>query len=383
MRIFIFTGNGGSGVSTVAAAAATALAESGERTLAFGITRGLGAALDVDAGLDAAPAWDRLDVAEGHGGYGRPDEFREWLRALLDWRGMDAELADDLSTLPGVNHIGRLLALQRLLRSDAYDCAVLDAADAAQFLDLPGALEAGAHWLNKLFAPRQSNVFEPFLRAFAGDYASAGEEVFETGKDLLGRLADVRDMLSDPETTSVSIVANPNEAGVKVVRDVVSVLSLFGYRVDAMIVTRLLPATVSDPFFEGTKAAQKDTIKELQALNLPLRLMTSELQAGSVKGKADLLRFSASLFGKNGVELDGEEGHVGDHTIERESGQYVVIIMVPFARKEDLKLEDGDDGIVVHLNGRRRVIELPNDVLYTEAVSWVYEDHVLRVVLDR
>ncbi len=383
MKIIVFCGNGGSGVSTVAAATAASLAVAGHRTLAFGITSGLGAALDAEVGLEAKPAWDGLDAAEGHGGLGEPDEFREWLRALLDWRGMDGELADDLSTLPGINHIGRLLALQRLLRTDKYEYAVLDAAESAQFLDLPGALEAGAHWLDKLFAPRQSNVFEPFLRAFAGDYANAGEEVFETGKDLLGRLADVRDLMSDPEVTSVRIVASPRQAGVKVVKDVVSVLGLFGYRIDAVVASKLLSDAVTDPFFDAEKGAQREALNELSAMDLPVQILASDLAPEPITGRESLLSFAGKLYGGDASLPDAGEGLVGDHTIERQTGQYILQVAVPFAKREDLRLEDGDDGIVVHLNGRRRVIDLPSDVLYTEAKSWVYEDNILRVVLDR
>lgn len=383
MRIIVFCGNGGSGVSTVAAATAAALADTGYRTLLFGITAGLGDALGTEAGLKAAPAWDGLDAAQGHGGHGGPDEFGEWLSALLDWRGMDSQLADDLSALPGVNHIGRLLELQRLLRTDAYEYAVLDAAEASQFMDLPGALEAGAHWLEKLFTTRQSTVFEPFMRAFAGDYANAGEGVFETGKELLTRLADVRDLMSDPAVTSVRVVANPRGAGVTVVEEVVSVLSLFGYRVDAVVVTRLLPQQVTDPFFDEEKAGQQATLAHLKGMELPVRLLTSDLARTAIQGRDSLLDFARSLYGEDGALLQGEDGLVGDHTIERQSGQYILQISLPFAKRDELHLEDVDEGIAVHLNGRRCVISLPSDVLYTEATSWVYEENVLRVVLDR
>jgi arsenite-transporting ATPase len=383
MRIIVFCGNGGSGVSTVAAATAATLADSGRRTLLFGITSGLGDALGTETGLNAAPAWDGLDAAQGHGGHGGPDEFREWLRALLDWRGMDSELADDLSALPGVNHIGRLLELQRLLRTGEYECAVLDAAEASQFLDLPGALEAGAHWLDRLFAPRQSTVFEPFLRAFAGDYANAGEEVFETGKELLGRLADVRDLMSDPEVTSVRVVAAPRQAGAAAVKEVVSVLSLFGYRMDAVVVNGMLPEEVGEPFFAETKSAQEAAAEEVRAMALPVSVLTAELERAPIVGQAKLTRFGRSIYGDDGPLLPDVAGFVGDHTIERQSGQYVVQISLPYARRDDLRLEDVDEGIVVHLNGRRCVIGLPSDVLYTEATSWAYEENVLRVVLDR
>jgi hypothetical protein len=70
-----------------------------------------------------------------------------------------------------------------------------------------------------------------------------------------------------------------------------------------------------------------------------------------------------------------------EHAIDREEGGYVLSVLVPFAVKESLRLEEVDEGIAVHLNGRRCVIMLPDELLQTEATSWTYEAGVLRVVL--
>jgi arsenite-transporting ATPase len=161
------------------------------------------------------------------------------------------------------------------------------------------------------------------------------------------------------------------------------VLSLFGYRMDAVVVNGMLPAEVEDPFFDDERAAQEAAVEEVRGMQLPLRVVAAGLDRAPIVGQEALTRFARSLYGEDSALLPGEEGFVGDHTIERQSGQYVVQISLPYARREELRLEDVDEGIVVHLNGRRCIISLPSDVLYTEATSWVYEENVLRVVLDR
>jgi arsenite-transporting ATPase len=158
MRIIIFSGKGGSGVSTLAAATAVASAQAGRRTLAFGLGPGLGHAFAAPLTAKPERATDNLDAVEGHR-RGASDEFRDWLEQLLEWRGMEAGLADDLSALPGMNHVGRLLDLQSHAASEHYDVIVVDGAPLSQFLDLPAALDASARWLERIFAPRQSNVF--------------------------------------------------------------------------------------------------------------------------------------------------------------------------------------------------------------------------------
>ncbi len=380
MRNIVFCGNGGSGVSTMAAATSLALAQSGRRTLAFGITRGLGAAFGQTIGLKPVEVSPLLDAVEGNGGHGGPDEFRAWLQELLDWRGMDPELADDLAALPGVNHIGRLLELQRLAASGDYECTVLDGAELSQFLDLPGALESAARWLERLFAPRQQTVFEPFFRAFAGDYASAGDSVFENGRDLLSRLADMRDMLADPESTSARLVVHPGHTALQSVQDAASVFGLFGYNLDAVIVNRLLPEEVTDPFFERARTSQAEALAALHDSRVSARILEAPLLPDCPLDAAGLHNLAALAY----VDCDPAAflSEYQGHQVESAGDQYVVLVNAPFADREELKLEEVDEGIAVQLNGRRCVIALP-DILYTEAASWTYDGQVLKVVLDR
>src|SRR5207237_5275321 len=142
-----------------------------------------------------------------------------------------------------------LLELEALAASGDYYAITVDAGPLAQFLDLPAALDAAARWLDRLFAPRQATVFDPFVRVFAGDYAAAGEDVLDRGRDLLGRLARLRDLLTDPDTTSVRLVLPSGATAPALARDAVTALSLFSWPVDALVVNRLLPEEVRDPFF--------------------------------------------------------------------------------------------------------------------------------------
>lgn len=381
MRVIVFSGKGGSGVSTIAAATAAALAAAGKRTLAFGIAKGLGRAFDVPLGLAVSRVLPNLDAAEGTSGYGGPDEFRDWLESLLDFRGMDVELAEDLAGLPGVNHLARLLELERLASSGGYDVLVLDAAEVGQFLDLPAALDAAARWLERLFAPRQQTLFETFGRALVADYASAGDEVFESGRALLSRLADFRDLLADPAVSTVRIVVRPERGALADVEEALAVLSLFSCRVDAVIVNQVLPPEVTDPFFARMRAAQQAFDEGLVRLELPQALLTLALAPEPPHGAEALRALGQTLYAA--AAPDAILAETPGHTVEREASQYILNVVLPFARRESLRLEEMDEGIEVQLNGRRCVITLPEDVEYAAASSWAYEDGVLRVVLER
>jgi len=379
MRIIIFSGKGGCGTSTIAAGTACLLAKAGQRTLAAGLDRGMGAAFGVELGNDPTEITERLDALEGHGGAGAQDEFRDWLQQLLDWRGMNADLADDLGTLPGINHIGRLLDLEAMIESGDYDAVVVDAAVLTTFLDLPAAMDAAARWLDRIFAPRQSTVFESLAKAFAGDYATNGEAVFDRGRELLGRLAALRDQLTDPAVTSVRIVVGGDAPSVDVAREALSVLGLFSYTVDAIFAGQLLPRSLEHEFFGTWHKEQEATLKKLAALSPAPPLVEADQQTKAPRGAMPLAAYARLVYG----EADPAKffAQSPGHDIAVEKGGYLLRVNVPFARREDLRLEELDDGIAVHLNGRRCVLLLP-DTNYREATAWTYENGVLSVTLS-
>jgi arsenite-transporting ATPase len=379
MRIIIFSGKGGCGASTIAAGTACLLAKAGQRTLAFGLDAGMGAAFGVELGTDPQEISELLDALEGHGGLTAEDEFRDWLQQLLDWRGMDADLAEDLGTLPGINHIGRLLDLEAWIESGDYDAVVIDAAALTTFLDLPAAMDAAARWLDRIFAPRQSTVFESLAKAFAGDYAANGEAVFDRGRVLLGRLASLRDMLTDPTVTSVRIVVGGDAPSVDTAREALSVLGLFSYTVDAIFAGQLLPRSLEHEFFSVQQKEQDATLKKLAALSPAPPLVEADLQPKAPRGSMPLAAYARLVYGE--ADPAAFFAQSPEHDVAEEKGGYLLRINVPFARREDLRLEELDDGIAVHLNGRRCVLLLP-DTNYREATAWTYENGVLSVTLS-
>src|SRR2546430_291159 len=67
------------------------------------------------------------------------------------------------------------------------------------------------------------------------------------------RLDGVRALLTDGRSASVRLVVNPERMVIAEARRTYTYLSLFGYRVDAVIANRLLPDEVTDPWFDAWK----------------------------------------------------------------------------------------------------------------------------------
>jgi arsenite/tail-anchored protein-transporting ATPase len=381
MRIIVFTGRGGSGVSTVAAATAAALANEGQRTLAFGLGSGLGDALEMRLTHQASEvAQDLFALETGHG-QDEPDEFRDFLEELLDWRGVDAELAEDLAALPGANQIGRMLNLAAHVQGGEYNAIVVDGLPLEQYLDLLPSLDAATWWLERLFAPRQSNVFEPFVRMFAADYAEAGEDLLEGGRELLGRLAELRETMTNPEVCSVRVLLRPDGSAASDAREALTVLSLFSYAADALIFNRLFPDAVTDTFFDEIRNEQKSAVLEGALVAEDMPVLKGTLAPKTPRGVEDLLPLAATLYERR---PPGEVLHPSKrHSFSEESGAFVMSLALPFADKKELAVEQMEDGVAVHLNGRRCVLALPPELRYREATSWSFEPPTLKLVFKQ
>jgi len=380
MRVILFTGRGGSGVSTLAAATAAVLAKDGHRTLAFGLGCGLGDALGAELTHEVSEvAPDLYAIETGHG-QDEPGEFRDWLEDLLDWRGIEAELAEDMAALPGANQIGRMLNLAGHVERGGYEVVVVDGLPVEQFLDIPPALDAAARWLDRLFAPRQSNVFEPFVRMFAADYASAGEEMLGVGRELLGRLAELRELFSDPAVTSVRTLLRPDRTAAAGAREALTAFSLFSYAVVTMVANRALPAEVTDPFFDDMRSEQEEALREVGVAVGEIPVLKVVQTKRAPMGVEPLLRLAGDVYqGRSGDVLHRAAGH----SFQQGESEYVMRLAVPFAEKKDLAVEQLDDGVAVHLNGRRCVLPLPPEVRFREASSWSFEPPTLKIIFGQ
>jgi arsenite-transporting ATPase len=224
-------------------------------------------------------------------------------------------------------------------------------------------------------------MFEPFLRAFAADTVAAGEEVLDTGRELLGRLANLRDLFTDPEVTSVRLVTTPSATSTDTISEALSVLGLFSYRVDAIVANRLLPEAVDSVFFDDHKEQQAKALAALGDLGAGPVIIAADLRDAAPRGQKALTSLARGIWGKGDAAafLSPTE----EHSVARYAQSYELKVFLPFANRDDLRLEQTEDGIAVHLNGRRCVLTLPDDVIYSSAKSWAYEGRFLTVVLGR
>ncbi|MCZ7536474.1 MAG: arsenical pump-driving ATPase GET3 [Acidimicrobiia bacterium] len=253
MRILLFTGKGGVGKTTVAAATALRAAESGLRTVVISTdpAHSLADALDVRLGDQPTAVAPQLWGQELDTRLRFEDawhDVRKYLIDLLDWAGIGAVEAEELAVVPGLDEVFALADIKSFAASGEYDLLVVDCAPTAETLRLLSLPDVLAWYMERVFdlQRRFTRLARPLMSRVTR-VPVAGDEVFAAMRRFYDRLDGVRELLTDGATTSARLVVNPERMVVAEARRTFTYLSLYGYHVDAVVANRMLPDSVGDP----------------------------------------------------------------------------------------------------------------------------------------
>ncbi|MET7994261.1 ArsA family ATPase [Amycolatopsis sp. NPDC005232] len=357
MRILLFTGKGGVGKTTLAAATATALAGRGRKTLvvstdpAHSLGDAFGAALgsepsEVDERRDGSPAGLWAAQVDSRALADRTwHELRDQLRTLLAGAGLETLDAEELTVLPGVDELLALGEVQRLAGHGPWDTVVVDCGPTAETLRLLALPEAVAGYLNKAYG-RRGRV--------AGSVRRLG-----------AHLDSLRELLTDRSVTTVRLVLTPERVVVAEARRTLTSLALRGIAVDGLIANRLMPAP---GFWRGsaatwlrTRRAQQDAVlAELAAAGFgPADLARVEHRASEPVGAEALAELARELYGTRDP-LSGTRKPVTPLLqVTPEADGFRLRVAIPLLREADVDLARVDDDLAITVDGFRRLIALP------------------------
>lgn len=372
MRIILVTGKGGVGKTTVAASTALAAADLGYRTLVTSTdpAHSLSDALALELGSEPTGIVSNLD-GEQIDTQRQLDKYwgsiRRQLMDVLDWGGVGGIEAEEFLVFPGMDELFALLEVNHHARSGQYDVIVVDCAPTAETLRLLSLPEVLSWYFDRVL-PTERRIMRaarPILSRFT-DLPLPQDEVFSAAQSVFESVEGVKELMASPEVTSARLVVNPEKMVIDEARRTYSYLGLFGYGVDGVVVNRVLPDNVTDPYFERWRSIQKGHLKTIDEAfadlpRLPLRLFDDEMVG------VDRLRFMAQ-------ELYPDTDPVADFNatspfrITDGPSGVTMELEVPFVDKSDLDVFRRGNELYIQLGPYRRSFILP-DAMHRRDVS--------------
>ena len=389
MRIIFFAGKGGVGKTSVAAATGIKTAEAGHRTvvMSLDVAHSLSDIFDLNKGLidkDGGSLtkirknlWiQELDIQEEiENNWG---DIHKYLSTLLNTTGLDEILAEELAILPGMEEVSLLLHINRYVRTKKFDVILLDCAptgESLRFISIPTTLD---WYMKKIF--KVEKTIARYVRPLAkrlSDVPLPGEDYFDAIEFLFERLRGVDEILVDPEITTVRLITNPEKIVLKETQRAFMYFSLYKMSIDAIIMNRVLPDSVSETYFKGWRKSQKDYIKKAGNYFSPIPLFPVNLFRGEVLGFDSLKALADQIYrDKNPLErfFDGEP-----YSFVKENGKYQLRVKLPFIGKGDVELNKISDELIIRVGSFKRHVMLPRQVAASNSVKAKLEGEYLSV----
>ena len=366
MRVLLFTGKGGVGKTTVAAATGVRAAASGQRTLVMSTdpAHSLGDSFEVEIGSDPTQISDLLWAQQIDAQERLEDNWREiqdYMIQLMNWAGTDTIQAEELTVLPGLDEIFALIDVKTHVESENYDVLVVDCAPTAETLRLLSLPDVMQWYIERIFPVERRIVktVRPIMSRMT-TLPIAGDRVFDAVERLHRNLDAVKKILTDETTSSVRLVLNLEKMVIAEARRTYTYLGLFGYRVDAVVVNRVLPPDVTDPYFGKWKDIQAEHLVTVHESFEPVPILSARLFDREMVGVSLLEEMGNEVYG----DLDAAEILYRDEPIRvRKRGTgYVMTIRLPFASRDDMDIHRRGEELFVRVGAYKRNLILPQSL---------------------
>jgi len=373
VRVVLFTGKGGVGKTTTAAATAVQAARRGIKTLVMSTdaAHSLGDALGVDLATTAETADPLVEVEPGlyalqlsatHSVRRSWRSVQDYLLTVLNAVGVDPVVADEVTALPGADEIVALLELRAQVVSGPWDLIVVDCAPTAETLRLLALPEALAWHLERLMPAQRGllRTLRPAAQAAAG-LPLPGVQVIETLGRWRESLGEVQSVLT-AETTSVRLVLTPERVVIAESRRTLTSLGLYGVAVDQVVVNRVFPeadeGSTHTDWLVGWNQAQQRGLSEVRQSFDPLPIVITPYLAREPVGADALAALAEARTGdiRDVLATSPAEGM----TVRPEGGGYLLTLPLPLVRAGEVDLKRRDDELLISVGDQRRVLSLPS-----------------------
>ncbi len=395
-RTILYTGKGGVGKTSVAAATALRCAARGKRTLILSTdpAHSLSDSLQAELGPEPNPVTDNLEAAEIDAQHELSRHWsgvQDWFGQVLMRRGLDRISAEELTVPPGVDELFSLLRLQRHHEEGRWDVIIIDCAPTGETLRLLSFPEAARWWLERVVPFERAIVAAaaPLARTVLDIPLPTGA-VFDDIQRLSTNLIAMDQILRDTAHSTIRLVMAPDRMVIGEAMRTFTYLNLYGYLTDAVVVNKVFPEDVGD-YFARWRGLQSEQLELVRSAFEPVPVLEVPYFNDEVIGPEMLTKLGEMLFGADSdsrpprTEIDPAAIMHDTITQSIESDEHgaTLRLAIPFAKKEEIGLRQVGLELVVTAGGQRRTIMLPPTLAAYKPVSATYVEGNLEVTFSR
>jgi arsenite-transporting ATPase len=362
-RIILYTGKGGVGKTSVAAATARRCAAGGARTLVLSTDPAHSLAESLQGAVGAEP------TELGGGVWAQQVQAQEelernwsavqaWLGGVLAERGVERIAAEELTVPPGGDELFSLLQLKRHAESGEWDAIVVDCAPTGETLRLLSFPDAARWWLDRVLG-RESALLaaaRPLARAFL-DLQLPDERVMEDVQRLVRNLIAMHELLRDAARVTIRLVMTPDRMVIAEAMRTFTYLNLYGYLCDAVVVNRVFPKDVG-PYFGAWREVQAEQLSLVESGFAPVPVLRAPYFEHEVLGPEMLDRLAEALFAGRDAAAVLHDRPAQELQLDGERAE--LRLDLPFVGKGDVALKKIGLELLVRVDGQKRTIVLPS-----------------------
>lgn len=385
MRVIVHTGKGGVGKTSISAATALRCAEMGLKTIVISTdtAHSLGDSLDKEIGPEPTEIYPNLWAQEVDARYSMDKYWgrvQKYMVALFSRQGVQDIVAEEVTILPGLEEGAHLLWINKYVEEGEFDVLVVDAAPTAETLRLLSLPDVTRWWFERILTLTRgaAKILRPIGKMLNRSDSVPDEDAWEQVQELFRTLDKVRDLLADPEISSMRLVINPEKMVIKETQRTYTYLNLYGYATDAILCNRIIPDEVSDPYFAMAKDNQRKNLELVGEAFGELPLLKAPLFGQEIGGLDTLRQLGQALYGDRSPAEKMFDGKT--HSIETdENGIYTLVVPLPFARKDDMDIYRSRDELTLRVGPYRRNIVLPYALWDLEIADAKFDQSTLRI----